>query len=499
MTEKIQNKMRTGAIYIRVSTDKQEELSPDAQKRLLIEYAKRFDIIVQKENIFLENGISGRKADKRPQFQQMIAKAKSKEHHFDVILVWKYSRFARNQEESIVYKSLLKKNNVEVISISEPLIEGPFGSLIERIIEWMDEYYSIRLSGEVMRGMTEKAMRGGYQAAAPLGYNTVKNNIPTVNTEQAKIVQYIFDQYVKYGIDKTTIARNLNNMDHKTLRGNNFEKRTIDYILENPFYIGKIRWNKAAHGSRVLKDDEEIIIADGKHEPIIDVDTFNKAVERSKNEYEPKKRKGVGYSKHWLCGLLKCGICGSNLVYYKDLRKKNGIGNFQCYKYAHGMHKESSSISELKAVDAVLTIIKEVLDTKQIEFEYVAPALSGKTNKLEKYKAELGKIDIKEQRIKAAYEDGIDTLQEYKDNKIRLQNERAELELKISEYENKEPDAAINLKPIIINKCESVYDILNSDIDNESKASALRGVCSKIIYDKKNSDFKMFFYLSHSK
>ncbi len=95
----------------------------------------------------------------------MIAAAKSDSHPFDVILVWKFSRFARNQEESIVYKSLLRKKcHVDVVSISEPVIEGPFGSLIERIIEWMDEYYSVRLSGEVTRGMTEKALRGGYQA-----------------------------------------------------------------------------------------------------------------------------------------------------------------------------------------------------------------------------------------------------------------------------------------------------------------------------------------------
>lgn len=68
---------------------------------------------------------------------KMVGLAKSKEHPFDVILVWKFSRFARNQEESIVYKSLLKKNHVEVVSVSEPLIDGPFGTLIERIIEWM--------------------------------------------------------------------------------------------------------------------------------------------------------------------------------------------------------------------------------------------------------------------------------------------------------------------------------------------------------------------------
>ena len=96
--------------------------------------------------VFFELGISGRKADKRPEFQKMIGLAKSSDHPVDVILVWKFSRFARNQEESIVYKSLLRKqSNVDVVSVSEPLIDGPFGSLIERIIEWMDEYYSIRL------------------------------------------------------------------------------------------------------------------------------------------------------------------------------------------------------------------------------------------------------------------------------------------------------------------------------------------------------------------
>ena len=116
--------MKTACAYIRVSTDKQEELSPDAQKRLLIDYAKKNNLSLLAENIYVDNGISGKKADKRPQFMKMIGMAKSKEHPFDIILVWKFSRFARNQEESIVYKSLLKKCNVDVMSVSEPLVDG---------------------------------------------------------------------------------------------------------------------------------------------------------------------------------------------------------------------------------------------------------------------------------------------------------------------------------------------------------------------------------------
>ena len=132
---------KVAALYIRVSTEDQTELSPDAQKRLLLDYAQKNDMIVSGDFIFTES-VSGRHAQKRPEFRKMIALAKQPSHPIDVILVWKFSRFARNQEESIVYKSMLKKDNVDVISVSEPLIEGPFGSLIERIIEWMDESVS---------------------------------------------------------------------------------------------------------------------------------------------------------------------------------------------------------------------------------------------------------------------------------------------------------------------------------------------------------------------
>ncbi|MEI3176259.1 MAG: recombinase family protein [Lachnospiraceae bacterium] len=86
---------RTAALYIRVSTQEQAELSPESQKRLLLDYAAAHGLSVPEEYIFTES-VSGRWADKRPKFQEMIALAKH--HAFQVILVWKYSRFARNQE-----------------------------------------------------------------------------------------------------------------------------------------------------------------------------------------------------------------------------------------------------------------------------------------------------------------------------------------------------------------------------------------------------------------
>lgn len=94
--------MKIGAAYIRVSTDMQLELSPESQLKAIKEYAQRNDIILSNEFIFKDEGISGRKAEKRLAFMQMIAVAKSKPKPFDVILIWKFSRFARNREDSIV-------------------------------------------------------------------------------------------------------------------------------------------------------------------------------------------------------------------------------------------------------------------------------------------------------------------------------------------------------------------------------------------------------------
>ena len=146
---------KIGAAYIRVSTDDQLDYSPESQIKLIQDYAKKNNIVIPEEFIFRDDGISGRSAKKRPGFLRMIATAKEKPRPFEVILVWKFSRFARNQEESVVYKSLLKKEaGIDVVSISEPLIEGPFGGLIERIIEWFDAFYSVNLGTEVRRGMT---------------------------------------------------------------------------------------------------------------------------------------------------------------------------------------------------------------------------------------------------------------------------------------------------------------------------------------------------------
>ena len=487
-----ENNLRTGAAYIRVSTDKQEELSPDAQKRLLLDYAKKNNIVISAQDIFMENGISGREAKKRPAFQEMIARAKSPEHPFDVILVWKYSRFARNQEESIVYKSMLKRDNVEVVSISEPMIDGPFGSLIERIIEWMDEYYSIRLSGEVMRGMTEKAMRGGYQSIAPFGYVTVGNgNPPELHPEQSKIVRRIFTDFLK-GKTYNSIARYLNSLNILTNSGNPFEARTVKYILENPFYCGKIRWNYTKRG-RELKNSDEWIIVQGKHTPIIPEAEWNTVQERIAAANLPFKRRDVATCKHWLSGILKCSSCGSSLGFNNNPRSPF----FQCWKYSKGVCQESHSIVLKKVEENVILGLKESVLSGNLQYKIIQPVSKDDFNELELFKEQLNRISMKEIRIRDAYENGIDTLEEYKANKLRIQEEKSSIENQIAAITSASSASIQNPKEQLIQNVESAILILsNPEIGYEEKGAAIRSVVDKIIYDKKTEHLDFFFYLA---
>ena len=489
---------RYGYGYVRVSTDKQDELSPDSQEKLLRDYAKSNNIILL--SVYFEIGVSGRKADKRPEFQKMISSAKSAEHPVDVILVWKFSRFARNQEESIVYKSLLKKqHNVDVISISEPLADGPFGSLIERIIEWMDEYYSIRLSGEVFRGMKENASRGAYQARPPLGYRiTERGKPPVIIPEEAAIVRTIFEKYVNERMGLFDIARHLNALGLKTSHSKPFERRSIEYILQNPSYCGMIRWNRTENTTNRIKDKSEWVITEGSQEPIISKELFDAAQELYRTTYKPSGKRPASTYKHWLSGLLKCPACGRTLT-ANTKKRANGepYSYFSCYGYSKGKCEKPNGISSITVEKEVIDCIKNALDTGRVEYELREHKPADSMNECALLEERLSSLKSKEDRVRASYREGIDTIEEYRENRILIQKERKELEnqlakLKKPEARHDQADTAANL----LKRIKSVYEILLSDsYTYVQKNEALRQIIDKIVYDKKSETLKIYYFL----
>lgn len=471
------NPPSVGALYIRVSTHEQNELSPDAQKRLGLEFAQNHHILIPDDFIFTES-ISGRSAEKRPEFQRMIALAKSSSHPFDVIIVWKFSRFARNQEESIVYKSMLKKDNVEVISVSEPLIDGPFGNLIERIIEWMDEYYSIRLSGEVKRGMKEKALRQGYQTAPCLGYNAVGHGLPfVINEDEFKTVSFIMDQFDTYGYNPSCIARLCNIRSYHTKHGKKFDRRTILRILENPFYSGTVIWNG--------------ISFEGNHEVRYTKEQYETRQQKLRTQIQSSGIRNTSSEKHWLSGCLKCAICHASLSYGGS----KSCRTFTCWKYAKGIHPTSVSISSKKAENAVQEYFNWISTTLSFSYIYQKTTFSS-TSSEEAYflKQQLQKLTLRECRIKEAYEKGVDTLLEYQENKKRLTQKRATLEKKLSIVIQNPP---VSLPSSFPDQIQNLNSILNAPcINNGQKGLFLQTLIDQILFDKQSNTLYFDIFIS---
>lgn len=475
--------MKIAAAYLRVSTEDQDEYSLDSQLKLIREYANKNDYIVPNEYVFVDDGISGRSAAKRGAFQQMIALAKEKDRPFDAILLWKFSRFARNQEESIVYKSMLKKIGVSVVSISEPLPDGPFAPLIERIIEWMDEFYSIRLSGEVKRGMLEKASRGEPVAPPAFGYNTENNKL--IPNSYAAVVRSVFKDYSE-GIGMASIARRLGNNGIRTSRGNRPDNRFIEYMLNNPVYIGKIRWSKDGRAASSRNyNNENIVLFDGSHEPIIDISLWESVQARlsdDKKKYQRHARKNE-QAKWMLKGLVRCSSCGSTLCY-----QSSACPSMQCYKYAHSQCQTSHALSITKANKAVIAALQEAVKTMSFN---IAPVRSEASDALTDTARLIKLEERKLSRVEEAYENGIDSLEEYAKKKQKVQDEirrlrqQAEAAAPVEAYD---PEAYSK-------KVSAVLDVITCpDVAEDAKNEALRSVLSKIVYNKQAKCLDLFFY-----
>ena len=153
-------------IYARYSSDNQREESIEGQLRENKAFAEKNGIEII--GTYIDRALSA-KTDNRPEFQKMIKD--SSKGLFDIVLVWKLDRFARNRYDSAFYKATLKKNNVKVMSATENISEGADGILLEAILEGFAEYYSVELAEKIKRGMTENALKlRSNGIRAPIGY-----------------------------------------------------------------------------------------------------------------------------------------------------------------------------------------------------------------------------------------------------------------------------------------------------------------------------------------
>lgn len=466
--------MKTAAAYIRVSTEDQLEFSPDSQIKTIKKYAKEHGYNLPEKYIFVDKGISGKSVKNRIGFIKMIEKAKNVPKLFDVILVWKFSRFARNREDSVVYKSMLKRKfNISVVSVSEQLSDDPTSILIEALLEAMDEYYSVNLAQEVKRGMNEKFLRGGTINVPPFGYK--KGDFAfEVDEVSAKAVKMMFEDFLN-GCSLRSIAIKLSNLGVYTKRGNKFDVRSVRYILTNPVYTGKLRMKKE-------KGARKFNVITGIHKPLINESDFEKVQKILKQHYDlnlKNRKKNI----HMLSDLVFCSDCGSKLI----VCAKNNF--LQCYKYCKGICKVSHGISILKISEVIFKKLKEDIGCEDININIIH---KNQKNEIEILKNSLAKENDKILKIEKAYEFGADTLDEYKAKKS-LQKEKINSLINILNSKNRLE--LVNEFTLKINFFKLVEIIKSNKISENLKNQILKSFIFQIIFDRKEDFVKIYYYL----
>lgn len=319
------------AIYVRVSSERQaeKELSIPAQTKAIQQYCQEKGWIIVNE--YIERGKSA-KTDDREEFQKMIAMAKRSNRPFDAIIVHKFDRFSRKRDDHVIYKALLNKCGVKVISITEQTeAETPQDMLLEGMLEVMSEFFNANLATEVRKGMTQNAKQGFSNGGTPpYGYRTEHLAMGHQKTkavwvlgprEEIDVVRWIFNQYAyeKKGYHK--IASELNERKVPTQKGGTWSASTIRAFVYNESYIGRKCWNKQDYQTKGKKwnDRSEWIITENAHPFIITEELFNLCQEVAKQRnngggetHKPFDAKPT--SPFWLRGTMVCDKCGTKMV-----------------------------------------------------------------------------------------------------------------------------------------------------------------------------------------
>ena len=445
------------ALYVRVSSDMQiDNFSISAQINELNKYCAKEGFEVFK--VYADEGISGT-LEARPQFQLMLSDAEKK--CFDVILVHKYDRFARNVELSQKVKKQLKKANIGLISITEPLEDSPMGFFVGGLHELMAEYYSKNLSRESKKGHVERASQGFHNGSVPFGYRIDKNsNNMIIVPEQAGIVKRIFDMYVYQGFGSTKIAKILNWSETISPVKNVWSHYTVSRILKNVKYIGKIEYDGK--------------IYEGKHEPIIDKDIFETTQRYMIDRTWKREYRGYYFDKFLFSGLIRCGYCKHVFRIQPShfSKKRPEIRRFY-YKCNAASHTDKNTctfrknfpVKELE--ENILDGIKAYMQGMNSNYiihrhDIISDALDSRIDKL----------NIEVARAKQAYLSGDFSLEEYAEVKNKARKEikeiqdipksegidnqmRKKIERLWDEFEN--ADTIAEKKAILKNFIECVY------------------------------------------
>ena len=281
----------TAVIYARYSSDNQREESIEGQIRECTAYTEKNGITIVKH--YIDRAFSA-KTDNRPEFQQMIKD--SEKRLFDIVLVWKLDRFARNRYDSAHYEYQLERNHVKLVSATEPISDSPAGIMVKSMLTGMAEYYSAELSEKVVRGMTENVLKGKYNGGTiPIGYTVDEEKFFQIDPLKAPFVVEAFQRY-NDGATMKELMNWLNDSGVTTNRNQKFTYNSVQKLLTNKRYIGENHF-------------KDIVMPDSIP-AIVDKDLFEEVQQKiKKNSRAPARHKAE--DDYLLTTKLFCGMCGA--------------------------------------------------------------------------------------------------------------------------------------------------------------------------------------------
>ena len=426
------------AIYVRVSTEEQaqEGQSIQAQIEVLTQYCKLFGLGIYKT--YKDLGLSGKNIN-RPGLEELISD--SKEHQFNVILVWKISRLSRSLKDLLILIDGFEKSGVSFISYSEKFdTSTPVGRMTLQILGSIAEFERNTIVENVKLALGEVARQGRKAGGAVLGYD-YKDKLLAINESESRTIHLIFDLYVNKNVGIHSIAKWLNENGYRTKRDKSFGKDSVGDILANPVYIGVNRHNVGS---------EKEYSVNGSHEPIISKELWDEAqLKRERNKDISKRRNECGIAL--LAGLIKCPDCGASFVTsYHQKKRPNKDGKPILYRYryyecsnftrTHNCYHnrvnaeaiEAQVIERIKNVSENYKIIKSAIEEAERQMKQ---ALKPANNELLTINKQIAKLKATKDKYLLLFESGkINNMEQIIDKINSLDNEINMFEFKANEY-----------------------------------------------------------------
>ncbi len=455
-------------LYSRVSTEMQVDgFSLEGQITRMKTFAEREEMDIVKR--YEDAGKSGKSIAGRPAFQLMLADIQEGKQ-IDYILVYKLSRFGRNAADILNSLQKVQDYGVNLISVEEGIDSSQAsGKLLISVLSAVAEIERENILEQTMNGRKEKARQGLWNGGpAPYGYS-LKDDTLIINEQEAEVVRLIYDKFANTDMGYNGVAKYLNlqgiaKNKHKESDITAWSARSVQCVLDNPVYAGKIAYGRRikekVKGSR---DDyrtvrtSDYLVYDGKHDALVDQKTWERVREK-RNITGFKSPSRVGRERiHLLTGLLKCPKCGSPMYCNRhSWQKKDGTYKDVYYYYCGHNGNPRGYVCNYKAK----------LRTTDIE-PYVVEAIK------ELIRGESFAKEIESRIGQKANTEAIDTeLRNYKKKLIETETNKANLEetidnlpLDIKYRERKLKDMSARL--------DSLYDTIN-ELEECIKDASLR-------------------------